>query len=143
VLSARTGTIYGRTVAPGDSLLFVGRLDSLRVAIPLSERDAEEVALGRRVELRLRTDPGHAYRFRIDRLDLAPEGTSFDRANATELAGTDVTHRLYRAYGTIANPGGHLRPGLSGIARIEAPAQSLVDRLAHLYARMVRADFWL
>jgi multidrug resistance efflux pump len=143
VLSARTRSLYGRTVAPGDSLLFVGRMDSLRVAIPLSERDAEEVAMGRRVELRLRVDPGHAYRFRIDELELAPENSDFDRASASELAATDVTHRLYRAYGTIANPGGRLRPGLSGIARIEAPAQSLVDRLAHLYARMVRADFWL
>jgi putative peptide zinc metalloprotease protein len=143
VLSAHTGSLFGRTVSAGDSLLFVGRLDSLRVAIPLSERDAEEVAIGRRVELRLRVDPGHAYRFRIDRLDLAPQGASFERASATELSSSDAPQRIYRAYGTIANPDGRLRPGLSGIARIEAPAQSLVDRLSHLYARMVRADFWL
>jgi putative peptide zinc metalloprotease protein len=143
VLSAYPGSLYGRTVGAGDSLLFVGRLDSLRVAIPLSERDAEEVAIGRRVELRLRVDPGHAYPFRIDQLDLAPAGPSFDRASATELPSSDAPHRVYRAFGTIANPGGRLRPGLSGVARIEAPAQSLVDRLAHLYARMVRADFWL
>jgi putative peptide zinc metalloprotease protein len=143
VLSAHTGTLYGKTVSPGDSLLFVGRLDSLRVAIPLSERDAEEVAVGRRVELRLRVDPGRAYRFRIDHLDLAPEGERFDDTNATALAASDAPHRVYRAYGTIPNPNGRLRPGLSGIARIEAPAQSVMDRLAHLYARMVRADFWL
>ena len=143
VLSARTGSLLGRTVAPGDSLLLVGRMDSLRVAIALSERDAEEVAVGRKVELRLRVDPGHAYGFRIDRLDLAPQGERFDDANATELAASDAPHRVYRAYGTIPNRTGRLRAGLSGIARIEAPPQSVMDRLAHLYARMVRADFWL
>jgi len=143
VLSTHLGSLYRLTVAPGDSLLLVGRLDSLRVAIPLGERDAEEVALGRRVELRLRVDPGRAYRFRIDGIDLAPEGTRFDRANATELAGSESPHRIFRAYGSIANPGGRLRPGLSGIVRIEAPPRSLFDRVAHLYAQLVRADFWL
>ncbi|HKA23951.1 MAG TPA: biotin/lipoyl-binding protein [Candidatus Eisenbacteria bacterium] len=143
VLSPRTGTLYGRTVAPGDSVLFVGRMDSLRVVIPLTEREAEDAAVGRRAELRLLVDPGHAYRFRLDSVDLAPEDARFDRANATELAHSDASHRVYRAYGSIANPLGRLRPGFSGTVRIEAPPRSLFDRLAHLYAQMVRADFWL
>jgi len=143
VLSARTGTLYGRTVAVGDSVLLVGRMDSLRVSIPLSEREAQEAAIGRRAELRLLVDPSRAYRFRIDGVDLAPENARFDRANATALAGSETASRIFRAYGSIANPEGRLRSGLSGIVRIEAPPRSLFDRLAHLYAQLVRADFWL
>jgi len=143
VLTPRPSALIGRTVAPGDSLLAVGRFDSLRVVIPLSEREADDVALGRRAELRLLTEPGRARSLVIDRIDLAPAQARFDRASARELAGEEAPPRVYRAYGIIANPDGHLRPGLSGIARIEAQPRSVLGRLAHLYARMVRADFWL
>jgi len=43
----------------------------------------------------------------------------------------------------IANADGALRPGMSGLARIDGPPLSILQRAARFYARVVRADFWL
>ena len=43
----------------------------------------------------------------------------------------------------IANADATLRPGMSGLARIDAPPLNLLQRGARFYARVVRADFWL
>ena len=59
------------------------------------------------------------------------------------LVDAERVARRYVARARIANDGGLLRPGMTGLARIDGPPLNLLQRAARVYARIVRADFWL
>jgi hypothetical protein len=121
----------------------VGRADSLEVLLIASERDAGDVGLGRRADVRLYADPGRHVICTVNSVDRAPlEGPALSTPTAV-LVDAERPARRFVARGRIANPGGELRPGMTGRARIAAPALNLLQRAARFYARIVRADFWL
>jgi len=133
----------GRHVETGDSLFDVGRADSLDVLLISSERDAADIELGRRADVRLYADPGRRVDCGVRTIDRTPlEGPALAQPTA-QLVNAERPARRFVARGRIANSGGDLRPGMTGRARIEAPALNLLQRAARFYARIVRADFWL
>lgn len=132
----------GREVEEGDSILAIGRLDTLKVVLLLSERNIPDVRLGSRAELRLRAFPGRVYRFQLEYADWATSREPILLAAANELGAGSGEAAPFRAWGRLANPGEQLRPGLTGVVRMVTPPRSLAERLARYYARIVRAEFW-
>ena len=143
VLALEPRAWVGRHVAAGDSLFDVGRADSLDVLLIASERDAGDLGLGRRADLRLYADPGRRVGCVVQSIDRAPlEGPALAQPTA-ELVDQERAARRFVARGRIANPDGDLRPGMTGRARIAAAPLNLLERTGRFYARIVRADFWL
>jgi putative peptide zinc metalloprotease protein len=143
VLTRRAETLEGFEVEAGDSLITVGKVDSLRVVLMMSEREVGDLAVGREAGLRLRSDPGKTHHFPIDYIDLAPVGEPILGESAASLARGDRPPTWYRAEGIIPNKNGRLRPGMTGVVKVEAPPLNVAQRLGRIYARLVRADFWL
>jgi putative peptide zinc metalloprotease protein len=143
VLALEPRAWIGRHVEAGDSLFDVGRSDSLDVLLVASEREAADVGLGRKADVRLYADPGRRVSCAVLSIDRAPlEGPALAQP-ASELVDAERLARRFVARARIANLGGDLRPGMTGRARIAAPALSLLQRAGRFYARIVRADFWL
>jgi hypothetical protein len=143
VLAHSPAAWIGRHVEAGDSLFDVGRADSLDVLLIVSERDAGDLGLGRRADVRLYADPGRRIACPLRAIDGAPlEGAPLP-SSAAVLADAERLARRYVARARIANPDGALRPGMSGLARIDGPPLSMLQRAGRFYARIVRQDFWL
>jgi len=143
VLAFTPASWIGRHVEAGDSLFDIGRADSLDVLLIASERDAGDLGLGRRADVRLWADPGRRIACSLRGVDGAPlEGAALP-SSAASLVDAERVARRYVARARIANADGALRPGMSGLARIDGPPLSLIQRAGRFYARVVRADFWL
>ena len=143
VLALMPSAWVGRHVDAGDSLFDVGRSDSLDVLLIASEREAGDLGLGRRADVRLWADPARRITCAVQAVDGAPlEGAPLP-ATAAVLVDAERVARRYVARARIANADGALRPGMSGLARIDGPPLSILQRAARFYARVVRADFWL
>jgi putative peptide zinc metalloprotease protein len=141
VLALEPAAWVGRHVTAGDSLFDIGREDSLDVLLIASERDAGDLELGRRADLRLWSDPARRVQCPVRAIDAAPlEGAPLPSA-AASLVDQERVARRYVARGRIA--ASDLKPGMSGRARIDGPALNVLQRAARFYARIVRADFWL
>jgi multidrug resistance efflux pump len=143
VLALTPAAWVGRHVDAGDSLFDVGRADSLDVLLIASERDAGDLGLGRRADVRLWADPARHIACPLRSIDGAPlEGAPLPSSAATLTVAERVARRFV-ARARIANADGALRPGMSGLARIDGPPLSLLQRAGRFYARVVRQDFWL
>jgi multidrug efflux pump subunit AcrA (membrane-fusion protein) len=143
LLTPRPGRLLGRYVTAGTPLFEVGSTDSLAVLLVTSEREVGDLEIGRTADLRLRSEPGRRIVFPIESVDAAPGIAPVLSRPATELVDPERPPARFAARGRIANPDGVLRPGMTGIVRVPARPLSLAQRTARLYARLVRADFWL
>jgi len=119
------------------------RATSLAVLLGAGGRGIGDLGIDRRADLRLRADPGRGVSFRVVDVDWTPRWHAVVARPVAELVDTDRAVERFVARGRIANPDGALRPGMSGIARVEAPPLNLLQRAGRFYARIVRADFWL
>ncbi len=143
VLALEPRAWIGRHVESGDSLFDVGRADSLDVRLIVSEREAADIELDRRADVRLHADPGRRIACRVAAIDSSPlEGPALAQSSA-DLINAERRARRFVARARIANPDGDLRPGMTGRARIEAAPLNCLQRTGRFYARLVRADFWL
>jgi putative peptide zinc metalloprotease protein len=146
VLDARPERWLGKSVVAGDSLLSLGRTDSLDVLLVAGEREVADLALGAAADVRLYADPGRHVRVRLASIDGMPDGGAAGAVVASSvgsLADPDRPAQRFLARARIANPDGALRPGMSGRASVAAAPLNLLQRAARFYARIVRADFWL
>ncbi len=143
VLTLRPRRWIGRTVEAGDFLFEIGRSDSLDVLLVASEREIVDLGIDRHVDLRLRSDPGRSLSFRVVDVDWSPRGGPVLALPTAELVDSERKAEHFVARGRIANPERALRPGMTGIARVDAMPLNLLQRAGRFYARIVRADFWL
>lgn len=143
VLSHRPGLRLGEPVIAGDALMSVGQVDSLAVVLIANERMVGDLDPGREADLRLRADPGRRLRFPIETIDWSTAGAAVLARPTGELVDTERPTSRFAARGRIANPGLVLRPGMSGLARVQTRPLNILQRVGRTYARLVRADFWL
>jgi multidrug resistance efflux pump len=143
VLTPHPGGLVGRRVEAGQPLLEVGSTEELAVHFLAGEREVSDLEAGRVADLRLRAAPGRSLRVEIESVDGAPVGEAVLGRPAANLVDDARAARQFVARGRLANPDDSLRPGMSGLARIPARPLNLLQRGARLYARLVRADFWL
>lgn len=130
VVTARTGDLVGERLHPGDTLLVLAGEERHEIECDLRETDIGWVDPGRKVELRLRGNPGRKLEGTVERVYSLPRRGPEGRAR-------------FRAVATLDDPPPGLRLGETGIARIRIEDRSVFERIGSVWARLVRADFWL
>ncbi len=108
---AETRVEVGDYVTPGQPVVELVEVDTLKVVAPVPASDVPHLAVGRPVTIRVDALPGERFEGRIVRL-------------GAEL---DARSRTLDVEAEIANPGGRLRPGM--LATMEVPRRTLEGAL--------------
>ncbi|MCW5549895.1 MAG: HlyD family secretion protein, partial [Opitutaceae bacterium] len=121
----------GTPVQTGDLLMRMTRIESMYVEIEVPERDAHAILQARAGEIAFATLPDERYPITIERLEpvarVKSEGNVF----------------VLRAH--ISRPGDDIwwRPGMSGVAKIEAGDRRIIWLLTHRLVDFIRLKLWL
>lgn len=118
----------GSPVERGTVLFEVAPLDAWRVILKVDERDIVDVHEGRAGELVLASMPGERLPFRVKRItpvSTPQEGRNYFRVEAEMLDG-----------------GAHLRPGMEGVAKVEAGRRSLLWIWTHGLVDWLALTWW-
>jgi hypothetical protein len=118
-------------VRAGDLLMRMTQVEAMYVEIEIPERDAHAVLASRAGEIAFATLPDPRYPIVIERLEpvarVRPEGNVFVlRARITAPAG-----------------GIWWRPGMSGVAKVDAGDRSILWLLTHRLVDFIRLKLWL
>lgn len=121
----------GTPVKAGDLLMRMTRIEAMYVEIEIPEQDAHAILNSKTGEIAFATLPDPRYGIVIDRLEpvarIKAEGNVFVlRAKITAPAG-----------------GIWWRPGMSGVAKIDAGRKSILWLLTHRLVDFLRLKFWL
>lgn len=105
------GAVEGHQVEPGTTLMTIADLSRVWVVLDLYEFDIRRVRAGDAVEIELASFPGETFRSTVDYV----------------YPLMDARTRTTKARAILDNPGGRIRPGMYGRARIAVePRQGLV-----------------
>jgi RND family efflux transporter MFP subunit len=118
----------GAPVKRGDVLLVLAPAEAFRLLIDVDETDVGAVALGQRGQLALAALPGERLAFTVTRI--SPVAVSQDGRNSFEVEAA------------FDNPPAGLRPGLQGVAKIEAGSATLGWLLTHRMVDWLRLALW-
>lgn len=118
----------GAPVQKGEVLMVLAPSDSFRLVVEVDEADIGSVRAGQRGQLALAARPEQPLHFTTRRI--VPLATAADGRNYFEVEGA-LDERL-----------SDLRPGLSGIAKIEVGHRSLAWLLFHRAAAWFRLALW-
>ncbi len=118
----------GAPVRRGDVLLTVAPADAYRLIVEVDEREIGDVAVGRRGALALAALPSSTLAFDVVRI--TPVATARDGRN------------FYEVEGRIDDKGAALRPGLQGVAKIEAGQRSTAWIWGHRFVDWARLAIW-
>lgn len=111
VIKGDLSQALGTPVQRGDVLLTLAPSDAFRLIIEVDERDIGGAALGQRGQLALSALPGERLEFTLTRI--------------SPLASTQDGRNVFEIEAALSQPPAGLRPGLRGIAKIEAGSRSL------------------
>ena len=119
----------GAPVRQGDVMVKLVRLDELYLEILIDERDIDDVKPGAEGEIAFTADPARTFAFRIERVEPATqtrdEGNVF-AARAVPLQGVEDWWR----------------PGMAGVAKINAGRRSFWWILTHRTTDFLRMKLW-
>jgi len=126
------GDLRERIAAPvkqGEVLLKVARVSAIYPAVEISERDVQEIGPDATGEFAFYSQPGTRFPLRILRVQ--------------PIAETRPTGNVFIARGEFAaSQETWWRPGMSGIAKIEAGRRSLLWIITHRTADFLRMKLW-
>lgn len=125
----------GTPVERGQTLFTVAPGDRYRVIVELDERDIASVHVGQKGRLALSALPWDSIDLTV--LRVAAMARSLDDRNVFELEAEPASPRS-----ATADPGAGLRPGLRGVARLDAPAASLAEVWSRRIASRLRGVIW-
>jgi RND family efflux transporter MFP subunit len=118
----------GAPVQRGEVLLTLAPREAFRLMIEVDERDIGAVALGQRGQLALSALPGERLDFTVRRI--TPVALTHDGRNAFEVEAA------------FDHPPAGLRPGLEGVAKIDAGTQSLAWITTHRLGEWLTLKVW-
>ena len=121
----------GGPVKRGDALLTIAPADRYRLFVDVDERDIASVKPGLTGKLALASRPSEPLPFIVERV--TPVAAVRDGRNAFEVEARLLSHE------SAQNP---LRPGLQGVAKIDAGRQSFAWILTHRFADWLRLALW-
>lgn len=134
VISGDLSQQLGAPVQRGAVLMVVAPAEQYRLIIETDERDINDVKAGAAGRVALAAMPGTTFDFRIERV--------------TPLAATREGRHFFEVEGKIIAPekSGHasatLRPGLQGVARIEAASRPVAAMALGRLANWMRLKLW-
>ncbi|MEW7995330.1 MAG: HlyD family secretion protein, partial [Candidatus Thiodiazotropha endolucinida] len=118
----------GAPLKRGEELFKIAPLDSYRVMLQVDELDIADVQIGQFGHLRLAGYPDLDYGFSVKRilpLSTASEGSY-----------------LFTLEAELEDAEEHLRPGLQGVAKIDAGKRSLLWLVSHRLIDWLRLQLW-
>lgn len=118
----------GAPVKTGDVLLKVSQLKGLYVEVRVPERDIDQVAASQDGEVAFASQPADAFPIKVMSID--PAATA-DR---------DGNHFVLRA--RLDQRADWFRPGMSGVAKVDAGHRSLLWIATHRLVDFLRMQFW-
>ena len=128
VIKGDLSQTLGAPVQRGEVLLTLAPNDSFRLIVEVDESDIGAIRPGQAGELALAAVPERSLRFTTRRV--VPVATSADARNYFEIEAT------------LDAPGTNLRPGLSGVARIEAGERTAGWMLTPRAFNWLRLSLW-
>ena len=129
ILTPRPEELVGARPDAGETVLVLGRMDTLELELGVPQRDIERVRAGQGVRLRVDAVPQRTFRGRV--VSIAP-------LPATAPDGSVV----FAVRAQVANPDGTLRPGMAAHARVLTDRASVLGRVLRAPARWARLLFW-
>jgi RND family efflux transporter MFP subunit len=128
VLEGDLDGLLGSPVEQGTVLFEVAPLDGYRIIVEVDERDIADVAVGQRGRLALSALPGQPLPLVVERI--TPIATSEDGRN------------YFRVEAVLEEPSETLRPGMEGIAKIDAGKRRLLWIWTHEMFDWLRLSTW-
>jgi len=128
VLEGDLDRSLGSPVEPGDVLFELAPLDGYRIIVEVDERDIADVEVGQRGRLALSALPGRRLPLVVERI--------------TPISTAEEGRNYFRVESALAQPGDSLRPGMEGIAKIEAGERRLLWIWTHGLFDWLRLRAW-
>lgn len=128
VLEGDLSQSLGAPVKLGDTLMKIAPKDQYRLMIDIDERDIADIHTGQKGYLALSAQPVEKMAFVVERI--TPMAQIKDGQNTFEVEAKLIDNKLF------------LRPGLLGVAKIEAGKQPIVWSLSHRIVNWLRLSFW-
>jgi multidrug efflux pump subunit AcrA (membrane-fusion protein) len=128
VLEGDLDRSLGSPVERGDVLFELAPLEGYRVIVEVDGRDIADVASGQGGRLTLAAFPDRPLAFVVERI--TPISTALDGRN------------FFRVEAMLDNPGRDLRPGMEGIAKIDAGRRRLLWIWTHELIDWLRLRLW-
>ena len=128
VLTSRPEERIGARLDAGDSLVILGRTDSLELDFGVTERDITRIRPGDEVRLRITALPQRTFTGRVRTIG--------------ELSSDGGDERVFPVIAVVANDDGLLRPGMAAYARVLTEPASAVWRVARGPLRSLRLLWW-
>lgn len=118
----------GAPVRAGDVLLKVSQLKGLYVEMRVPERDIDLIAASRKAEIAFTTRPEDTFAVNIERIEPS--------------AVADRDGSVFVVRGNMPGSAEWLRPGMTGIAKIESGRRSLLWMATHRLIDFLRLKLW-
>jgi multidrug resistance efflux pump/GAF domain-containing protein len=128
VLTSRPEERVGARLDAGDSLVILGRTDSLELEFGVPERDITRIRPGDEVRLRITALPQRTFRGRVRTIGELP----------SDVGG----ERVFPVLAVAPNDEGLLRPGMAAYARVLTEPASALWRVARGPLRSIRLLWW-
>lgn len=128
VVSGDLSQAIGAPVDRGETLFRVAPLDSYRVVLQVDEWDIGAVQVGQRGALVLNALPETELSVRVARL--------------TPVSSIEEGRNRFRVEADLLSPPDGLRPGMTGVARLDAGQRSLAWLLTHRVVDWGRRQLW-
>lgn len=142
VLTRRLQDLPGRGVRAGTVLAEIGDCRRLEARIPVSERLLTLIAAGEPVAVQLVARPLQPLRGSV--VSISPSAAAPVSTSATERDTLRPPERpeAFVAVAEFENPGGLLRPGMSGVACIYSGRSSYIARTSRVLGHWLQTIFW-
>ncbi|MFN0159647.1 MAG: efflux RND transporter periplasmic adaptor subunit [Burkholderiales bacterium] len=118
----------GAPVQRGEVLLTISPADGFRLVVEVDEADIGAIAPGQAGRLMLAANPDRSLELRVVRV--IPFATAADGRNYFEVEAT------------LETQGASLRPGMRGVAKLDAGSRSLLWILTHRALAWMRMSIW-
>jgi RND family efflux transporter MFP subunit len=118
----------GAPVRSGDVLVKISQLKGLYVEMKVLERDVDLIAESTRAEVAFNTRPEDTFGVKINRIEPS--------------AVVDTEGNIFVVRGALENGADWLRPGMSGVAKIESESRTLFWICTHRLADFLRLKLW-
>lgn len=142
VLTPRTEDLESRFVPKGTLLLEVGDCRELVVALPVSERLHDDLAVGAAVTAYVRQRPLEAIHGTVRHIAPAAAGQPETARPGVEPPLPAEMPDRFVALAFFPNPGETLRPGSPVRAKITGPRRSWASRGVRVVSRWMKSVFW-
>lgn len=122
--------LIGAPVSQGDVLLKIARIDAMYAIIKISEKDIDQIVQGAKGRLMLLSRPNDVFDITIDKL--------VPMAEVDQREGNVFVIRV----AIDGEPRSWWRPGMSGVAKINAGERKIIWILTHRLTEFLRMYFW-